>query len=93
MNLIPFVILWSTLAVAVLGLALYRKLVANHEDLLIHVGPGAEKLIPQQVQMAAKLEAVDRWGKTLTVITAASGLLIVATFLYRAWEASLTMAG
>jgi hypothetical protein len=89
MNLTPFVILWSILALAVLGLALYRKLVANHEDDLIHIGPGEEKLIPQQVQIAAKLEVVDRWGKTLTVIVAAAGLLIAAAYLYQAWEASL----
>jgi hypothetical protein len=89
MNLTPFVILWSILALAVLGLALYRKLIANHEDDLIHIGPGEEKLIPQQVQVAAKLEVVDRWGKTLTVIVAAAGLLIAATYLYQAWEASL----
>jgi hypothetical protein len=89
MNLTPLVILWSILALAVLGLALYRKLVANHEDDLIHIGPGEEKLIPQQVQIAAKLEVVDRWGKTLTVIVAATGLLIAAAYLYLAWEASL----
>jgi hypothetical protein len=89
MNLTPFVILWSILALAVLGLALYRKLIANHEDDLIHIGPGEEKLIPQQVQIAAKLEIVDRWGKTLTVIVAAAGLLIAAAYLYQAWEASL----
>ena len=89
MNLTPFVILWSMLALAVLGLAFYRKLTANHEDDLIHVGPGEEKLIPQQVQMAAKLEVVDRWGKILTVIFAAAGLLIAAAYLYQAWEASL----
>jgi hypothetical protein len=93
MNFTPFVILWSILALAVLGLALYRKLVANHEDDLIHVGPGEERLIPQQVQMAGKLDAIDHWGKTLTVITAVSGLLIAAAFLYQAWEASLTRVG
>jgi hypothetical protein len=93
MNLTPFVVLWSILALAVLGLALYRKLIANHEDDLIHVGPGEEKLIPQQIQMAAKLEVVDRWGKILTVIIAAAGLLIASAYLYQAWEASLTRIG
>jgi hypothetical protein len=92
MNLTPFVILWSILALAVLALALYRKLMAIHEDDLIHVGPGQEKLIPQQIQMAAKLEVVDRWGKILTVIIAAAGLLIAAVYLYQALEASLKRA-
>ena len=82
MNLTPFVILWSILAVAVLGLALYRKLIANHEGDLIHVGPGAEKLVPQQIRLAARLEFVDRWGKTLTVIVAAAGSLIAAAYLF-----------
>jgi hypothetical protein len=89
MNLTPFVIVWSILALVVLGLALYRKLVANHEDDLIHIGPGEEKMIPQQVQMATKLAAVDRWGKTLTVFAFVFGLVIAATYLYQAWEASL----
>jgi hypothetical protein len=92
MNPTPFVILWSILALAVLALALYRKLMANHEDDLIHVGPGEEKLIPQQIQMAAKLEVVDRWGKILTVIIAAAGLLIAAAYLYQALEAGLKRA-
>ncbi len=89
MNFTIFVGAWSLLVVAVLALALYRKFVANHEDDLIHIGPGEEKLIPKQVQMASRLGAVDRWGKTLTLIAAVWGLVMAAAYLYRAWEASL----
>jgi hypothetical protein len=90
MNLIPFVVLWSLLAVAVLGLALYRKLITIHgDDEFIHLGPGEEKLIPQQVALGRRLDFVDRWGKALTILTAAFGLLIVSVFLYLAWQASL----
>ena len=89
MNLTPFVILWSLLALAVLGLALYRKFVANHEEDYIHIGPGEEKFIPQQIEIAAKLKMMDRWGGGLTVATAIFGLLIAATYLWTAWEASL----
>ena len=32
MNLIPYIVLWSILAVAVLALALYRKLITIHGD-------------------------------------------------------------
>ena len=35
MNLIPYIVLWSVLAVAVLGLALYRKLLTIQASLLI----------------------------------------------------------
>jgi hypothetical protein len=89
-NLIPYIVLWSFLAVAVLGLALYRKLVTIHgDDELIHLGAGEEKLIPHQIALGRKLDFIDRWGKTLTVCSAAFGLLIAAVFLFRAWQTSL----
>ena len=89
MNLTPFVVFWSLLAMAVLGLALYRKIVANHEEDYIRIGAGEEKLIPQQLEMAARLKTLDRWGGTLTAATAIFGLLIAAAYLWAAWEASL----
>ena len=90
MNLIPYIVLWSVLAVAVLGLALYRKLVTIHgDDEYIHLSAGEETLIPHQVALGRKLEFIDRWGKTLTICAAAFGLLIVAVFLFEAWQASL----
>lgn len=90
MNLIPYFALWALLAVAVLGLALYRKLLTIHgDDEFIHLSPGQEKMIPQQIALGRKLEFIDRWGKTLTICTAAFGLLIAAVFLLQAWQASL----
>lgn len=92
MNLIPYIVLWALLAIAVLGLALYRKLITFHgDDEFIHLSPGQEKLIPQQVALGRKLEFIDRWGKTLTICTAAFGLLIAAVFLLQAWQASLVV--
>jgi hypothetical protein len=89
MNLTPLVILWSLLVLAVLGLALYRKLLSTQEDDLMHIGTGEEKLISQQVQMASKMNALDRWNKMLLVLIVVSGLVLGALFLYRAWESSL----
>ncbi len=84
-NLTPVVVIWAALAVATLGLALYRKLVSASEEDLVHLGPGEERHIPEQVALAAKLKRVDRWGKILTVITAAAGLAMAALYLYQAW--------
>jgi len=92
MNLIPYIVLWSVLAVAVLGLALYRKLLTIHgDDEFIHLSAGEEKLIPHQVALGRKLEFIDRWGKTLTIFTAAFGLVLAAVFLFQAWQASLVI--
>jgi hypothetical protein len=84
-NLTPVVVIWAVLAIATLGLALYRKLVSASEEDLVHLGPGEERAIPKQVALAAKLESVDRWGKTLTVITITLGLVVAALILYQAW--------
>ncbi len=84
-NLTPVVVIWAILAIATLGLALYRKLVSASEEDLVHLGPGEERQIPGQVALAAKLESVDRWGKILTVITIVIGLAIAPLYLYQAW--------
>lgn len=85
MNLTPVVVVWVFLAIATLGLALYRKLISAKEEDLIHLGPGEERHIPAQVALAGKLKTVDSWGKTLTVITVAVGLAMAAVYLYQAF--------
>jgi len=85
MNLTPAVVVWVILAIATLGLALYRKLISAKEEDLIHLGPGEERHIPEQVALAGKLKTVDSWGKTLTVITVAVGLAMAAIYLYQAF--------
>jgi hypothetical protein len=84
MNLTLYVVAWALLALAVLGLALYRKLATLQEDDLIHLGPGEDKLIPQQVAFSRKLDTLDRWGKALTIITCAAGLMLAAVYLFQA---------
>lgn len=83
MSLVPFVVIWCLLALTVLGLALFRKIASLREDDLIHIGPGEDKMIPKQVALFSKLERVDRWGKSLTIIVAASGLALGALYLYQ----------
>jgi hypothetical protein len=90
MNLIPYIALWTLCALAVLVLALYRKLITFHGvDGFVHLADGEERLIPQQVAMFRKLQVIDRWGKGLTIFTAAFGFGIVAAVLFRAWQISL----
>lgn len=84
-NLTPSFVIWVILAIATLGLALYRKLISASEEDLIHLGPGEERQIPEQVALAARLKTVDRWGKILTVITVLVGLAIAAVYLYQAF--------
>lgn len=90
MNMLPYVGIWSVCAVAVLVLALYRKVLTFHgDDEFVHLAAGEEQLIPQQVALSHKLEAIDRWGKGLTIFTFVLGLAIAAVVLYQGWQASL----
>lgn len=88
MTLTPFVVVFLTLVFATAGLAVYRKLVTLREDDYLHLDDGEAKLIPQQVATARRLHSLDFWGETLTVLTAVSGLLLVAIYLYLGWSAS-----
>ena len=80
-----YLVVWAALAGSVLGLAFYRKLVADREDDSIHVGTGEEGIVAKQKHLAAKLVVLDRCGKMLTAITAAYGLLIVIFSVHEAW--------
>jgi hypothetical protein len=86
MNLTPIVLLWAVLGLATLGLALYRKVISSNEQDVVHLGPGEEREIPVQAELAKKLLTVDRWGKTLTVVTVLIGLLLAGGYLYNGWQ-------
>jgi len=77
-NLIPFVALWSVIALAVLGLLAWRKIVSSKEDDQLHVLDGATT---DQVIVASKLDTIDKWGKILTVVAVVLGLLIAAAYV------------
>jgi uncharacterized membrane protein len=83
-SLLPFAILWVILASAVIVLIVRRKMVASHEDDTIHMN-AAGPAISDQVAVAGKLEQIDKWGKLLTVITVALGLLVAAAYVYQFW--------
>ena len=87
MNVTFVVGLWVVLGTATLILAIYRWiLTAHYENDVVHLGAGEEKEIPQQVTLARKMSTIDRWGKTMTVITAVIGLALATAYLYQAWE-------
>lgn len=83
MHLTPYVVLWACLAVAVLGLALFRYLVSFREDDNIHLSEGEKGLITKQLTIFHILEAIDRWGKSLTVVALVGGLALAGIYLYQ----------
>jgi hypothetical protein len=82
---LPFFVVWAVLALVVLGLAIYRKSVASHEDDFLHVRDTDARLVTEQGVVAGKLERIDKWGKMLTVIMLVSGLALGGYFMYLTW--------
>jgi hypothetical protein len=79
---------WLALACTVLGLGIYRKMMAYSEDDNLHLRPVDGPRIEQQKSLAGRVEFVDRWGKILTVVTLVCGILLAAAFLYQQWVTS-----
>jgi hypothetical protein len=87
MNVTVAVAIWVVLGVATLILAIYRQVLSAHNETdVVHLGAGEEKEIPRQVSLARRMSAIDRWGKTMTIITAVVGLALATAYLYQAWE-------
>lgn len=82
-NLLPYAVFWGVLAIAVVFLIIYRKSVSSQEDDSIHLEGGAPA---EQMALAHRLELIDRWGKTLTVIVAVYGIALAAIYMYQVWN-------
>jgi hypothetical protein len=89
MTMTSFVVFEIAVGIVTIALALYRKALSMHEETLIHLGPGEEKQIVEQAGLARRLSRIDRWGETMTVLTAAGGVLLAVAYIVRAWESSL----
>jgi hypothetical protein len=87
-SLLPFTVLWMILAVAVIGLILYRAWIARGEDERLHVHPSEIGVVLQQAATAQKLEAIDRWGQALTIIALLYGFAVGAGYIYQNWLAA-----
>jgi hypothetical protein len=86
MNLIPLLIVWSVLAVGVLALFVWRKVVARNEDDNLHVLDGAAvQQTATQLAVVKKLEMIDRWGKIVTVAAVLFGVVLGGLYMYQTW--------
>jgi len=89
-NLIPFIVLWVILALTVAALIAWRKMIAASEDDSLHVLQGS---VAQQVNIAQKLEVIDKWGKILTIVAVAYGVILGAVYVYQNFVQMSTTQG
>lgn len=89
-NFTLFAGIWVALAIVTVGLALYRRVVSADEKDIVRLAEGEEGYIPQQEALAARLNLIDKWGKSLTVVTALLGIVLVSVNLFQVWVDSGT---
>jgi len=86
MTLTPLVIAWACLAVVVIGLAIFRSIAGLHEDDNVHLAVSEQGMIPKQIAFFNSMEKIDRWGKSLTVVTVAFGLVLASIYIYHSLQ-------
>lgn len=79
---------WGALGVIVLFLAAYRSQLSRKEDDQIHINDGDAGVVVQQAQVSHRIDVVERWGKTLTVVLVLYGLALGGYYLYTVWQTS-----
>ena len=86
MNLTPLAMAWGGLAVIVAGLALMRRGVTATEDDSIHLSGG--DAVSHQVEIAKRVQGIDKWGKVLTVALAIYGVILLVLYGIQLWQTS-----
>jgi hypothetical protein len=72
---VPLFTAFCLLAVVTVGLALHRLLIVRFKgDECLRLLDCDVPLVEKQRAAGRRLEAVDVWGKTLTILTALSGI-------------------
>lgn len=83
---------WGLLGLTVLILAVYKSKLGRQEDDHIHFSDREAALVTSQAQVAHRLEVVEKWGKTLTVILLLYGIALGAYYLYNLFQLQSTRA-
>jgi hypothetical protein len=82
-SFVPFAVLWVLVAIVVLALVAYRKVVSLQEEETLHLGDPLEA--NHQAVIARKLDWIDKWGKLLTVVAVVYGVFLAAAYTYHVW--------
>ncbi len=80
-----------TMVFAMIVLATIRKVIARNEDDMLHVRDTESAVVTKQSRLARTLQAIDTWGKALTIGGIVYGLLLLGYYLYMGWQQSQSL--
>jgi hypothetical protein len=81
---------WGILGVTVLSLAAYRSQLGRREDDRIHFTDREAALVNQQNQFAHRIDIIEKWGKTLTVLLVLYGIALGGYYVYTLFQLQAT---
>lgn len=84
-------VVWGVLTAVVISLAVARKVAARNGDEYLHLVESEAAATAQQITVSHKLDWIDHWGKTLTVVDVLFGAALVVVMFYTAWNQSQQM--
>jgi hypothetical protein len=84
LDLRPFLYLLVVLAAIVAALFGWRQILARREDDSLHVLPQEGSGSP--VDLAPKIEQIDKWGKLGTIAVVVYGLIMGALYIYQGFN-------
>ncbi|MBS1825980.1 MAG: hypothetical protein JST93_11710 [Acidobacteria bacterium] len=76
----------AALVAVVIALALYRYFINKDQDFHIHMTASEASEVGKQSTVASRLTWVDKWGKSLTVVTLVYFLALLILILYKSWQ-------
>jgi hypothetical protein len=85
-NFILLLSSWGVLAVIVLILAAYRQQLGRQEDDAIHVNDFEAATVTHQSEVAHRIDKIEKWGKTLTILLVLYGIALGVYYLYTLWQ-------
>jgi len=85
--MVALVIIFCLLLASVIVLAAMRKAIGTQEeDLLLHAGDPTA--VEKKSSVVERIDAIEKWGKTMTVVTVVYGLILLGWFLWMGWHQS-----
>jgi len=91
-KVMPWMILWAVSTTGVLVLFIWRVMVARHERAGIFIVHGEEPDLEEQVRVTQSLDRIDRWGKSLTMVSVILLVVVGSLWALDVWRAAYETA-
>ena len=87
-KVMPWMILWAVSTTGVLVLFIWRVMVSRRERAGIFIVHGEEPDLEEQQKVTKSLDRIDRWGKSLTVVSVILLMVVGSMWALDVWRAA-----